>query len=180
MSRGPRATLLDGTSLSLKRPDADQIDVRHIAHALSLQARYNGNTRLFYSVAEHSVHVSRLVPREVALQGLMHDAAEAYVGDVVMPVKALLEECAPGTWREIEGRVERAVCRRFDLPFPFDPRVKEADVVALVTERRDLLHPDAQWDGRFPEPDDEVIVPVGPAAAEAKFLRRYRTLTEDK
>ncbi|MDO4254358.1 MAG: hypothetical protein Q4C81_04310 [Kocuria sp.] len=78
----------------------EDVDVVDVAHALSMQCRYNGHVRLFMSVAEHCVLVSRLVPSEHALWGLLHDATEAYVGDMVRPLKLHMPE-----YRAVEDRV---------------------------------------------------------------------------
>ncbi len=69
---------------------AGDVDVRDIAHALALKCRFNGHCRVFYSVAEHSVRVSRVMEvggRKMAMWGLMHDAAEAYLADLGGPIK---------------------------------------------------------------------------------------------
>ena len=66
------------------------VDIRDIAHHLSNMCRWQGATRHFYSVAEHCVHVSRLVPTGYALLALLHDAAEAYMGDAIRPIKRRL------------------------------------------------------------------------------------------
>jgi hypothetical protein len=161
--------------LLISRPeDVKPIDV---AHALSNVCRFGGHVREFYSVAQHSVLVSRLVPPGYALAGLLHDAAEAYVGDLVRPLKALLQDFAG-----IEARVAAAVAARFGVdPSAFDsPEVRRADTVALLTERRDLL-PEATgaWaeDASGLSPDRARIQPRGPRKARAEFLQRLHDLT---
>jgi len=152
-------------------PRADDIDIGDIAHSLSLLCRFNGHCREFYSVAEHSLRVSRLCAPEQALWGLLHDAAEAYFGDIPRPVKAQFPAVA-----DMEERLLRAVAERFALPWPPPAAVREADERLLATEARDLMGaPPADW-RLVAAPLAERIVPLAPRAAEAAFLARFHDL----
>ena len=84
-------------------PNPEKILIADIAHALAHQCRFGGHASKFYSVAEHSVHVSKLCLPEHALWGLLHDASEAYLVDLPRPLK-LLPEFAP--YREAERRLQ--------------------------------------------------------------------------
>lgn len=118
-------------------PRPEEVDIEDIAHALSLQCRYTGHVNTFYSVAEHCVHASYLVPEEHALVALLHDASEAYLSDIARPVKHTLAD-----YKRIEEGLERAVCTRFDLPYPYPDIVKKVDTDLLFAERRQLFdHP---------------------------------------
>ena len=160
------------------KPDVRQIDIMDIAHALSMKARFSGHCRKFYSVAHHSVIVSTLVPEEYALEGLLHDAAEAYVPDIPRPLRTLY----PGMM-EIEDGVHRAVAERFGTVYPLPPPVKEADNRVLVDEARELMHSGGEEWGDFgwdygPYGYGLLIRPVPPKESRDMFIKRYDELIE--
>jgi len=175
---GPAIGTVSGLRFHLLMPQANEFRIEDIAHALANQCRFVGHTAVYYSVAQHSVHVSRLVPRGLALTGLLHDAAEAYVGDMSRPLKLLFDTLKQDAFDRIEHRVMLALSTVFSIEYPFQPEIKVADNVALATERRDVLAPVmSQWVEGLPDPDPEVIVPLSPAEAKAAFLVRFIELT---
>lgn len=153
-------------------PDPAAIDVADIAHSLALQCRFNGHCRTFYSVADHSIRVSRAVPPDHALWGLLHDATEAYLSDMPRPIKVQMP-----IYRAAEDRLMQVIAARFGLPWPMPAPVHHADNVLLVTEQRDLMGPPpASW-GLVAEPLAERIVPLSPQESERAFLARFDELT---
>lgn len=154
---------------------ADEVDIHDIAHSLSMQCRFAGHVRSFYSVAEHSVHVSYLVPPEDALWGLLHDATEAYLQDLVQPLKVDMP-----TYRDHEHRLMAVIAERFGLVLPMPDSVKAVDWRMLLNERAVLLRPSLRpWAADSePAPTRLIALPCyGPSEAEAAFLRRFRELT---
>lgn len=149
-------------------PERGEVCIEDIAHALANICRFGGHCRDFYSVAQHSVLVSQLVPREQALAALIHDAAEAYLGDIPRPVKSQAD-------RERESAVLDVILRRLDIGVtPADcEALKHFDNVALATEMRDFFHDPDNLRSKLPPPADVRVVPVGPREAEAMFLRRW-------
>lgn len=169
--------------VDLIAPTASMIDPTDIAHSLSMQCRFNGHTRSFYSVAQHCVLVADLVPAEHQLAALLHDATEAYVGDMVRPLKEGLREFyaayqLASLFDEVEQRIWLAICDRFDLDPALPDSVKHADLVALATEKRDLMpeHPEP-WpclDGIEPIP--QFIDPWQPSTAAIHYHHRLLQL----
>lgn len=148
------------------------IDV--IAHALSLVNRFAGHTRVPYSVAEHSVRVSYECDPEHALIGLLHDATEAYLADVVRPAKALLPD-----YQALEQRLWHKIARVQGIDQRIPDSVHRADAVLCATEARDLIHPTAWQDWGLPYPPlTSRIVPCDEWwEARYWFLCRYLELT---
>lgn len=154
-------------------PRPEDIDIEDIAHALAMKCRFSGHCLEFYSVAQHSVLVSRSCP-EAPLWALLHDAAEAYLPDVARPVKRFLTG-----FKEIEERVERCVAERFGLPWPMPESVKRADLEALATEQRDVMGTaPMSWGSLLGVRTwDRKIEPTRPVPAKVLFLSEFKRLT---
>lgn len=115
-------------------PRPEDILIEDIAHALSRICRFGGHVRDgIYSVASHSMLVADLLPDGKKLAGLLHDATEAYLGDIVSPLKRSLPD-----YRDVEDRLAAIIADKFGVNFD-DSDIKHADMVALATEARDLL-----------------------------------------
>jgi len=154
---------VSGLWVHLLEPDLTGLPLQDVATALSHVNRFGGHTPAPYSVAEHSIHVATQLWRmfgddELAAAGLFHDATEAFLGDMVRPLKNALPE-----YRVLEARMEEAVADRFRLNLLHDPRVKEVDLAILGWEMPMVR--DADW--RTPTP------PATVAQAFLKAARRY-------
>lgn len=166
-----------GKRFNLINPELDQICIEDIAHALSQLCRWTGHTRRFYSIAEHSVHVSRLCKPEYRLAGLLHDAPEAYVNNLNRPLKKTNELRG---YRLTELIIWNRIVEKFDLPqnikseLPFD--IKSADNILMNTEARDLLC-DTSWVDTTMCLKSHII-PMTSEQAEAVFLLQFQSLTK--
>lgn len=153
-------------------PHPDDIHLSDIIHALSNTCRYGGHTNRFYSVAEHCVLLARWVREkghtpELAMAALMHDAAEAYLGDVPRPIKGMLPD-----YCEIEKNVERVIFDKFGIEEADLARIKEWDRRMLIDEMLVL----------FDRPHPQVVEgePMGvtiwgwePSVATGRFITTY-------
>lgn len=172
----PKIMLWSGEYFDFLKPQNSKFTIEDIALGLSRIARFSGQSRVPYNVAQHCTLCSYIVEPELALEAHMHDAAEAFLGDCVSPLKQLLPD-----YLKIEARVEKVICKQFGLRYPHDPRIKIADKRMLATEVRDLQPPDAQWEMlNGIEPLNKKIVPWSSEKSRRKFLERFYELTEGK
>jgi uncharacterized protein len=187
---GTQMKMLSGRYFDLADPKPDQFTLQDIGGALARLCRYGGHCREFYSVAEHSYHcatqamVDRL-PLGVIRACLLHDAAEAFCGDVIRPLKVMLRRDGAGAYGAIYERVERCIEKKY-LRNPGqhsfvslkEPAVAEIDVAMLFAERRALFDLDGvKWDG------EDSVRKIEPAFrmwdwrdAEYAFMRMARDL----
>jgi uncharacterized protein len=176
---GPYLQTVSGKRVNPFDPDPESLDIEDIAHALANQCRFGGHCRVFYSVAQHSVLVSELVERrggdaEDAFAALMHDAAEAYLGDMPHPLKH--RSRLGKAFKAAEEDLEKAIRDRFAIR-PDAPQIKRADRALLATERRAFSAETWRWpelDGV--EPLDMELTAWTPDEAGQAFAERYSEL----
>ena len=156
-------------------PSQSEVFIEDISHALSMICRYGGHSSRFYSVAEHCIHVSHLVTPENALVGLLHDAPEAYLGDVIRPLKRFL-----GGYKDIERMNWAVIAQRFSVPYELPREVHEADNLACVTETRELMLPSPipqdDWRVTVTAPSAFKVQCFSPEEANRFFLARFYEL----
>lgn len=162
-----------GKHLDYTNPCPHAFDKDSIAQALSHECRFNGHIPEFYSVAQHSVLVSYLVPKHMAWEALLHDATEAFCKDIPAPLKELLPD-----YKRVEDRLDKVIRLKYGLPLTTSPEIKQADLIMLATERRDFdLYDGTVWPALIGiEPMVETICPLNPVQARALFLNRWEEL----
>ncbi|MGY6271892.1 metal-dependent phosphohydrolase [Achromobacter denitrificans] len=183
MSKSTTARMISGGKLDFANPKPDQFTIADVALGLAREARFNGQTPDFYSVAQHSVLVSCLVPPEYAMWGLLHDGEEFAVRDICPMLKALLGP----SYVDIADRVRGAVYQSAGLPAEPPPDVKHlvklADTQAITMEVRDLWPDPREWEGELDlliELPEYVVRPMEPKEAHAYFLARYFSITQNR
>ncbi len=167
-------------------PEYRKIDINDIAHSLANQNRYTGHTRYPYSVAQHSIYVSRILPAPLRVFGLLHDAAETYVHDIVSPMKKYVilrdSERHVATFSQVEDQVLSAIAMRFGLPFPF-PMAKEIHAADMAVTTREMHHffPErpAEWKCEHVKPAPVRIGEWGWKKAKKQFLAEWEILMGD-
>jgi 5'-deoxynucleotidase YfbR-like HD superfamily hydrolase len=177
---------ISGKRFDLKSPNAKDVDINDIACGIAKTARFNGQTKGFLSVALHVLNTEDWLREQgesyrIRLAGLMHDASEAYIHDVSSPLKTLLIN-----YRAIERRVTQAILKGLDLEEVLcltkdeQKRVKKADQVMLITERRDFK---AKTNRRYHKSHCAEVQPwkrklrsMGWRQAERLFLEQYHYL----
>lgn len=161
-------TTYSGKNFDIMAITKDDLEIMDIATALSRLCRWGGHARVFYSVAEHSVRVSEKLPGPLQLAGLLHDASEAYVQDVIGPLKN--QDFMRG-YRAFEDLVQTCVENKFgvtlnhELVARVDQQMAEAERTSLMTQTGPGTRFPLGW-GWEPE------------HAKGMFLRRFNELTK--
>jgi hypothetical protein len=176
---GPYLQTVSGRWVNPFDPDPDQLDAGDIARALANQCRFGGHCRVFYSVAQHSVIVSQLVEQgggdaEEAFAALMHDATEAYLGDMPHPLKH--RSPLGAAFRQAERQLELAIRDRFRIKHVV-PAIKPADRALLASERRAFSAEAWHWpELEGVEPLDIELTAWSPDESARAFAERYAEL----
>lgn len=159
-----------GKVVDLANPKEDDIDLLSISHALSKTCRFNGNTKQFYSVAQHSVLVSHLIPAPYAKYGLLHDAHEAFIGDITTPVKRIIGNA----FDDLSGAWDVVIFRRYGIKMPskkIKTYIKQADYDALMIEAGNLMWPCEHW-----QKSPTTMKSWGSSRAQKEFMKRAEEL----
>ena len=192
--RGPFVATLSGAYFFIYECNIEDIPVEDMAHALSMNVRFNGHIKRFYSVAEHSCYISDLAGtaaalagmkreevRRVALWGLLHDITEAFVPDIPRPFKPVIVG-----FKEYEDKLAQKVARQYNLSWPMPDLVKYMDTNIVRLEAEVLFPNPPIWTNHY---DDltSIATEVGiepqkdfgqePDMAFRMFMDRYESLT---
>lgn len=169
-----------GKKVNIFKMTKEDVDINDISHALSMTCRFNGHCKDFYSVAEHSVRCldvlkdSCLHTTHEKLQVLMHDAAEAYIGDIPRPIKQQWPFIS-----ELENKIQKVIFEALNIKYSesfYVEEIKKIDDILLATEARDLnLNVDEQWTLKQ-EPLEKRIISYSQKEAESLFLNSFHTL----
>lgn len=166
-----------GRVLDFANPQMDQIHIEDIAHALSHVCRFSGNLTQFYSVGAHSLNVTGMVPAEHKLQALLHDATEAYMGDLPKPLKRLCRD-----FQQIEDNLWEVIANKYCVPTELHDSVKLADMMMLKEESDRLLltgpRDDLWQDIRNIPNGNMFFLEEEPNKVRDIFLEKFESLTK--
>lgn len=157
----------------------DDLRIEDIAHALNNICRFGGHCPQFYSVAQHSVLMSMLatdagMSKRDQRTALMHDASEAYLGDVIRHIKSAIPFYA-----DMEHKMMLALAEKFDFDWPMPPAIKKLDGDLLETEMQSLWDGcDLSWRPKYGQPLPMLVVPWSRSVNGASiFLQAWRHLS---
>lgn len=178
MNAVPKLVVFSGGYICPVNPIPSEILLEDIARGLAYRCRWGGQTRRYYSVAEHSILVACQCSDDFRLWGLLHDAAEAYIGDIPAPMKDLVWFHVPDErgvickvpYAEVEGRIMEAVIEALapHLVKGMPDEVHEADLIIREWERREYVDPASRV--------NSIEVPLGPEDARHEWLSKFSAL----
>lgn len=175
-----------GIPFNVKWPSYESINIEDIAHSLAFQCRFTGHCKEYYSVAQHSVYVCQQVlvtdnPFKIRLAALLHDAAEAYLGDVASPIKALLPD-----YSKYESIVQECIYKKYlgetyHLSSYARNLIKKADLEVLAAEKRDIMPEGEEWGVlQDVQPMKQKVLPhLSPEHAKEEFLSVFYELCKE-
>ena len=161
-----------GKKFYFLNPLCSDIDIIDIAHSLSMQCRYTGHAKEFFSIAEHSILVAELCSDENKLWGLLHDGSEAYLTDVASPIKPFLKN-----YKKMEKVLMDAICTKYGLKTSMPEEVHIADMEVLRSEASKLMtSKGADW--KINQNNDSPIIDLNiqcmsPFEAKIKFIEKF-------
>jgi 5'-deoxynucleotidase YfbR-like HD superfamily hydrolase len=175
--------LLSGAKMNYHYPEKSDVTIEDMASALSNNCRFSGHLPRFYSIAQHLVNTSRIVPVEHAFTALMHDTAEAFTNDLPTPLKWEFP-----IFKELEAKIESAMSKRFGFAYPYPAAIKIADTQMLILEKFYVKEDLTIWPNyeEFTKEDVEYLLPLvdlnswQPRRAKREFLERFYELQEAK
>ena len=173
--RGPFISTYSGAKFFVNECNVQDVPMTDIANALALNCRFNGHISKHYSVAEHCVLISNLVAPENALYGLLHDYAEAFIGDVPRPFKAKITG-----YDDFEAEVMANVCDLYGLPLDPPEDVAYIDTHICAVEATVLAKVVPEW-VQYYDPDvcpKHEIKGLTHLQARAAFMNRFNELTQ--
>ena len=171
---------VSGVQFHFLDPRAKEVVIEDIAHSLAWRCRFNGHTKVYYSIAQHSVLVAEclceMFPNDRAIQlwGLLHDAAEAYLPDVPGPIKPYLRG-----FDALEERILQVITAKYGLIYPPIAAVKLADRQALIIEGLVLFGREIveTWEYKITPPESIQLVPMTAEESKKAFLDKFNELT---
>jgi hypothetical protein len=171
--RGPFITTYSGAKFFIDQYNIQDIPIEDIAHALSMNCRFNGHLSEYYSVAEHSIVVSHLVDRDCALEGLLHDITEAFIPDMPRPFKTLITG-----FEEYEKNLWWAAADHFGLSPNLPENVKYIDKNIVRDEAQRFYSSPPDWINFYESVCPQaVLIGMSPSIAKMEFLARFKELT---
>lgn len=181
---------VSGRKLYWDHVEKHDYSIDDIAHALAARVRWTGHVKRvkgkFQSIGQHCCLVHDVIAKMPTAtvskrkQGLIHDGAEAYMPDFASPLKWWMRARGNDEIFKLENRVDAALCKHFDIQYPWDPEIKEADLILLATENRDFM-PDGNTERNFmPEPMTKKITLWGTDRTQREFLKRWHKIIEEE
>jgi 5'-nucleotidase len=153
-----------GVKFDVLDPQPDMVCIEDIAHSTSQANRFTGHCRFPYPVSQHSRLGSYIIEEEFALDFLMHDASEGYIGDMSRPLKHF--SIAGEEYRKVEARIQAVICDVFGINRIEPTQVKVVDNAMLYAEKAQLMGK-VEWAHKWAESDKPADVKI----VETSFLK---------